>query len=180
MYFRGPSKVGDRIVIRSRVNSTFDKRWVSLSEIIFKSWFLTRSLVNVDDNIIFKLILLFWLILSRHICTFRLKFVSFGTQKVFFNQNYKFGDNDFPLYDLPQVWGMSFPYSFLPFMLDYQSSMEVGVRVEAYETGGQVRHIQSAYITFISPDKDGNPEQLPAIARTTKVVWIYLSVLCEI
>ena len=68
------------------------------------------------------------------------------------------------------VWGMSFEYNFLPFLLAYQFSMEVGVRVEAYETGGQARHIQSAYITFISPDKSGNPEQLPTIARTTKVV----------
>ena len=70
---------------------------------------------------------------------------------------------------------MSFAYSFLPFMLDYQFSLEVGVRVEAYETGGQARHIQSAYITFISPDKDGNPEQLPTIARTTKVNMILCS-----
>ena len=47
--------------------------------------------------------------------------------------------------------------------------MEVGVRVEAYAVGGFTRHIQSAYFTFVSPDENGNPLQLPKMMAINKV-----------
>lgn len=50
----------------------------------------------------------------------------------------------------------------------FDKSMEVGVRVDAYAVGGLTRHIQSAYLTFISPDQNGNPKALPNISATDK------------
>lgn len=50
----------------------------------------------------------------------------------------------------------------------FDKSMEVGVRVEAYAVGGETRHIQSAYFTFIAPDGTGNLKQLPKIAASSK------------
>ena len=47
--------------------------------------------------------------------------------------------------------------------------MEVGVRTEAYAVGGPIRHIQSAYFTFMAPDENGNPIQLPKVYSKTKV-----------
>lgn len=47
--------------------------------------------------------------------------------------------------------------------------MEVGARVEAYEVGGAIRHIQSAYFTFVAPDDKGNPIELPEMAPQNKV-----------
>jgi len=49
-----------------------------------------------------------------------------------------------------------------------RSSMEIGVRVEAENlmTGG-VRHVASAYLTYVSIDKDGKPSHvLPLIPET--------------
>lgn len=43
------------------------------------------------------------------------------------------------------------------------------MRVEAYAVGGETRHIQSAYFTFIAPDGTGNLKQLPKIAASSKV-----------
>ena len=47
--------------------------------------------------------------------------------------------------------------------------MEVGARVEAYEVGGPIRHIQSAYFTFVAPDDKGNPVELPKMKAENKV-----------
>jgi len=39
----------------------------------------------------------------------------------------------------------------------FSKSLEVGVRVDAYAVGCELRHIESAYFTFIAPDDMGNP-----------------------
>ena len=45
--------------------------------------------------------------------------------------------------------------------------MEVGCRVEAYEVGGLVRHINSAFFIFVAPDENGDPTKLPALCCET-------------
>ena len=45
-----------------------------------------------------------------------------------------------------------------------RSSMEVGVRVEAENPRkGQVRHVASAYLTFVALDDDGHPTPVPGL-----------------
>ena len=44
------------------------------------------------------------------------------------------------------------------------SSMEVGVRAEAEDVvEGQVRHIASAYLTFVAMDHEGRPKKVPPL-----------------
>lgn len=48
------------------------------------------------------------------------------------------------------------------------TSMEVGVRVEAENLiSGNVRHVASAYLTFVSLDKDGRPSKVPGLILET-------------
>jgi acyl-CoA hydrolase len=45
-----------------------------------------------------------------------------------------------------------------------QTSMEVGVRVEAeHVPSGKRRHTNSCYLTFVAIDEDGRPRQVPPI-----------------
>ncbi|WP_210772234.1 acyl-CoA thioesterase [Pseudodesulfovibrio sp. zrk46] len=45
-----------------------------------------------------------------------------------------------------------------------RSSMEVGVRVEAENlTTGEIRHTNSAYLTYVALDKNGKPTQVPPL-----------------
>ncbi|MEW5914644.1 MAG: acyl-CoA thioesterase [Thermodesulfobacteriota bacterium] len=45
-----------------------------------------------------------------------------------------------------------------------RSSMEVGVRVEAENpVQGQVRHVASAYLTFVALGEDGRPRPVPGL-----------------
>jgi acyl-CoA hydrolase len=49
------------------------------------------------------------------------------------------------------------------------SSMEIGVRVEAENIiGTNIRHIASAYLTFVAIDKDGKPAKIPPLIIRTK------------
>jgi uncharacterized protein (TIGR00369 family) len=49
-----------------------------------------------------------------------------------------------------------------------KTSMEVGVRVEAEDLlTGQVRHTASAYLTYVSLDKQGRPTQVPELVLET-------------
>ncbi|MFW6323967.1 MAG: acyl-CoA thioesterase [Desulfovibrionales bacterium] len=49
-----------------------------------------------------------------------------------------------------------------------RSSMEVGIRVEAENLySGEVRHVASAYITFVSVDKQGKPTPVPELILET-------------
>ncbi len=44
-----------------------------------------------------------------------------------------------------------------------RSSMEIGIRVEGEEMkSGEIRHIASAYLSFVSMDEDGVPAQVAA------------------
>jgi acyl-CoA hydrolase len=46
----------------------------------------------------------------------------------------------------------------------WQTSMEVGVRVEAEQPAtGVVRHTNSAYLTMVAVDEEGNPVAVPAL-----------------
>jgi acyl-CoA hydrolase len=51
----------------------------------------------------------------------------------------------------------------------WRSSMEIGVRVEAENPlTGEVRHTNSAYLTFVALDEDGRPTPVaPAVAATS-------------
>lgn len=50
-----------------------------------------------------------------------------------------------------------------------RSSMEIGVRVEAENLlSGDVRHIASAYLTFVSLDKNHKPQQVPPLALNSE------------
>ncbi|HEY4131757.1 MAG TPA: acyl-CoA thioesterase [Gemmatimonadaceae bacterium] len=49
------------------------------------------------------------------------------------------------------------------------SSMEVGVRVEAEELlTGRTRHTNSCYLTFVAIDRNGRPIEVPALAPETE------------
>ncbi len=49
-----------------------------------------------------------------------------------------------------------------------RTSMEVGVRAEAENTlTGEIRHIASAYLTFVALDKSGKPTPIPPIMPQT-------------
>ena len=43
------------------------------------------------------------------------------------------------------------------------------MRVDAYAVGGEKRHIESAYFTFIAPDEMGNPMILPSLSPDNEV-----------
>jgi acyl-CoA hydrolase len=46
--------------------------------------------------------------------------------------------------------------------MTHRSSMEIGVRVEGEEMkSGEVRHIASAYLTFVALDEEGRPSAIP-------------------
>jgi len=68
---------------------------------------------------------------------------------------------------LQQFFFFDFSYLISHILLFF--SMEVGARVEAYEVGGEIRHIQSAYFTFIAPDENGDPRTLPKMKAMNKV-----------
>jgi acyl-CoA hydrolase len=49
-----------------------------------------------------------------------------------------------------------------------KSSMEIGVRVEAENPQkGQVRHVASAYLTFVALDRDKRPASVPGLILET-------------
>ncbi len=48
-----------------------------------------------------------------------------------------------------------------------RTSMEVGVRAEAEDLlSGQIRHVASAYLTFVALDADGHPTPIPPLSIT--------------
>lgn len=50
----------------------------------------------------------------------------------------------------------------------WHTSMEVGVRVEAENPlTGEARHTNTAYLTMVALDDDGNPAPVPALTATT-------------
>lgn len=50
-----------------------------------------------------------------------------------------------------------------------RSSMEIGVRVETEELiSGNIRHIASAYLTFVALDENGKPREVPPLKMTTE------------
>jgi len=53
--------------------------------------------------------------------------------------------------------------------MTHRSSMEIGVRVEGEDMqSGEVRHIASAYLTFVALDTNGSPIPIPAYAPMDK------------
>ena len=45
-----------------------------------------------------------------------------------------------------------------------RSSMEIGIRVEAENlTTGEIRHTNSAYLTYVALDEDGKPTEVPSL-----------------
>ncbi|MBI5016646.1 MAG: acyl-CoA thioesterase [Deltaproteobacteria bacterium] len=49
-----------------------------------------------------------------------------------------------------------------------RTSMEIGVRVEAEDLRrGDVRHTASAYLTFVSLDDEGKPQEIPGLLLET-------------
>ncbi|EDO38194.1 predicted protein, partial [Nematostella vectensis] len=50
----------------------------------------------------------------------------------------------------------------------FENSMEVGCRVEAYAVGGETRHINSAFFTFVAPDSNGSAKTLPVAIPETE------------
>jgi acyl-CoA hydrolase len=51
----------------------------------------------------------------------------------------------------------------------WKSSMEIGVRVEAEDLlKGEVRHVASAYLTFVAVDDKGKPVQVPPVLPVTE------------
>lgn len=50
----------------------------------------------------------------------------------------------------------------------YGVHMEVGCRVEAYSIGGDVRHVNSAFLIFVAPDEKGVPQMLPTLRTHTE------------
>jgi acyl-CoA hydrolase len=53
----------------------------------------------------------------------------------------------------------------------WNTSMEVGCKVEAESvvSGGERRHILSAYLTFVAQDADGKPRRVPPVAPETRI-----------
>lgn len=50
-----------------------------------------------------------------------------------------------------------------------RSSMEVGVRVEAENLStGEIRHTNSAYLTFVALDEAGKPTEVPPLLQDTE------------
>lgn len=50
----------------------------------------------------------------------------------------------------------------------WRTSMEVGVRVDAENPrSGEVRHTNTAYLTMVALDDDGNPVAVPGLIATT-------------
>lgn len=50
----------------------------------------------------------------------------------------------------------------------YEVFTEVGCRVEAYSIGGEVRHVNSAFLIFVAPDEKGVPKMLPPLRLDTE------------
>jgi acyl-CoA hydrolase len=50
----------------------------------------------------------------------------------------------------------------------WRTSMEVGVRVQSENPRtGEVRHTNTAYLTMVALDDDGNPAPVPAVIAST-------------
>jgi acyl-CoA hydrolase len=50
-----------------------------------------------------------------------------------------------------------------------RTSMEIGVRAEAEDIiSGSIRHIASAYLTFVALDENGRPKQVPPLICETQ------------
>jgi len=51
----------------------------------------------------------------------------------------------------------------------FRTSMEVGVRAMVEEPRGQtLRHVSSAYVTYVAVDREGRPVQVPAVLPETE------------
>lgn len=50
----------------------------------------------------------------------------------------------------------------------FNQHMEVGCRVDAYAIGGELRHVNSAFLIFIAPDEKGVPKTLPPLRANTE------------
>ncbi len=51
-----------------------------------------------------------------------------------------------------------------------RTSMEVGVRAESEDLlSGQIRHVASAYLTFVALDADGHPTPIPPLMITDEI-----------
>ncbi len=49
-----------------------------------------------------------------------------------------------------------------------KSSMEIGVRVEAENIfSGEIKHVASAYLTFVALEEDGRPTEVPPLILET-------------
>ena len=50
-----------------------------------------------------------------------------------------------------------------------RTSMEIGVRVETEDPlTGEIRHVASAYLTFVALDKQGRPKLIPPLTLATE------------
>lgn len=50
----------------------------------------------------------------------------------------------------------------------FEQHMEVGCRVEAYAIGGELRHVNSAFLIFMAPDENGVPKTLAPLGANTE------------
>ena len=51
----------------------------------------------------------------------------------------------------------------------FLTSLEIGVRVDAYPIGGEPKKINSAFFTFVALDHDGTKIELPEVIPTDDV-----------
>jgi len=54
--------------------------------------------------------------------------------------------------------------------MTHRSSMEIGIKVEGEKMrSGEIRHIASAYLTFVALDNEGKPSPIPAYTPKNEV-----------